>query len=100
MNKEDRHILNVSETDNSVVVEFAKHEDVEHEGEEVATDEVSMIHEDEEERKVIDMPMKYRTIDLSKHSYIDEEKRMVRIGVSSEEPVEKFWHGSAFTLSR
>ena len=43
MNKEDRHILNVSETDNSVVVEFAKHEDVEHEGEELeATDEVSM----------------------------------------------------------
>lgn len=90
MNKEDRHILNVSETDNSVVVEFAKHEDVEHEGEEVeATDEVSMIHEEEEERKVIDMPMKYRTIDLSKHSYLDEEKRMVRVGVSSEEPVER-----------
>ena len=90
MNKEDRHILNVSETDNSVVVEFAKHEDVEHEGEELeATDEVSMIHEEEEERKVIDMPMKYRTIDLSKHSYLDEEKRMVRVGVSSEEPVER-----------
>ena len=89
MNKEDRHILNVSETDNSVVVEFAKHEDVEHEGEELeSTDEVSMT-ESEEERKVIDMPMKYRTIDLSKHSYLDEEKRMVRIGVSSEEPVER-----------
>jgi len=89
MNKEDRHILNVSETDNSVVVEFAKHEDVEHEGEELeATDEVSMT-ESEEERKVIDMPMKYRTIDLSKHSYLDEEKRMVRVGVSSEEPVER-----------
>jgi HK97 family phage major capsid protein len=89
MNKEDRHILNVSETDDKVIVEFAKHEDVEHEGEEVEmTDEVSMIHEDEE-RKVIDMPMKYRTIDLSKHSYLDEENRRVRIGVSSEEPVER-----------
>ena len=89
MNKEDRHILNVSETDDKVIVEFAKHEDVEHEGEEVEmTDEVSMIHEDEE-RKVIDMPMKYRTIDLSKHSYLDEEKRVVRVGVSSEEPVER-----------
>ena len=89
MNKEDRHILNVSETDDKVIVEFAKHEDVEHEGEEVEmTDEVSMIHEDEE-RKVIDMPMKYRTIDLSKHSYLDEEKRIVRVGVSSEEPVER-----------
>ena len=89
MNKEDRHILNVSETDDKVIVEFAKHEDVEHEGEEVEmTEEVSMIHEDEE-RKVIDMPMKYRTIDLSKHSYLDEEKRVVRVGVSSEEPVER-----------
>jgi hypothetical protein len=36
-----------------------------------------MDHEDEE-RKVIDMPMKYRTIDLSKHSYLDEENRRVR----------------------
>jgi HK97 family phage major capsid protein/HK97 family phage prohead protease len=89
MNKEDRHILNVSETDDKVIVEFAKHEDVEKEGDELEiTDEVSMAHE-EEERKVIDMPMKYRTIDLSKHSYLDEENRRVRIGVSSEEPVER-----------
>ena len=90
MNKEDRHILNVTETDNTVIVEFEKHEDVEHEGEELeATDEVSMSESSEEERKVIDMPMKFRTIDLSKHSYLDEEKRIVRIGVSSEEPVER-----------
>jgi HK97 family phage major capsid protein len=90
MNKEDRHILNVSETDDKVIVEFAKHEDVEHEGEELeTTDEVSMSESSEEERKVIDMPMKYRTIDLSKHSYLDEEKRVVRVGVSSEEPVER-----------
>jgi HK97 family phage major capsid protein len=90
MNKEDRHILNVTETDDTVIVEFEKHEDVEHEGEELeATDEVSMSDSSEEERKVIDMPMKFRTIDLSKHSYLDEEKRIVRIGVSSEEPVER-----------
>ena len=90
MNKEDRHILNVTETDETVVVEFAKHEDVEQEGEEVEmTDEVSMTESSEDERKVIDMPMKYRTIDLSKHSYLDEENRTVRVGVSSEEPVER-----------
>ena len=90
MNKEDRHILNVSETDNKVIVEFAKHEDVEHEGEEVEiTDEVSMSDSNEEERNVIDMPMKYRTIDLSRSEYIDEENRRVRIGVSSTEPVER-----------
>ena len=89
-NKEDRHILNVSETDTTVVVEFAKHEDEEHEGEEVEiTDEVSMSDSNEEERKVIDMPMKYRTIDLSRSEYIDEENRMVRVGVSSTEPVER-----------
>ena len=90
MNKEDRHILNVSETDDKVIVEFAKHEDVEQEGEEVeTTDEVSMTESSEEERKVIDMPMKYRTIDLFRDSHIDEEKRIVRVGVSSEEPVER-----------
>ena len=90
MDKTDRHILNVTETDNTVIVEFEKHEDVEHEGDEVeTTDEVSMLESDEEERKVIDMPMKYRTIDLSKASYIDEESRRVRVGVSSEEPVER-----------
>jgi len=89
-NKEDRHILNVTETDDTVIVEFEKHEDVEHEGDELeTTDEVSMSESDEEERKVIDMPMKYRTIDLSKASYIDEESRRVRVGVSSEEPVER-----------
>ena len=81
MNKEDRHILNVSETDNSVVVEFAKHEDVE------ATEEVE--NNIEEEERMIDSEIKYRTIDLSRASYIDEENRRVRIGVSSETPVER-----------
>ena len=90
MLKEDRHILSVSETDNSVIVEFEKHEDVEHEGDEVeVTDEVSMMNQDEEERKILEMPMKYRTIDLSRASHIDEENRRVRVGVSSEEPVER-----------
>ena len=90
MNKENRHILNVTETDDTVVVEFAKHEDVEQEVEEVEiTDEVSMDDEHDEERKVIDMPMKYRTIDLSRASYVDDEKRRVRVGVSSEEPVSR-----------
>ena len=90
MLKEDRHILSVSETDNSVIVEFEKHEDVEHEGDEVeVTDEVYMMDQDEEERKVLHMPMKYRTIDLSRASYVDEKNRRVSVGVSSEEPVER-----------
>lgn len=90
MLKEDRHILSVSETDNSVIVEFEKHEDVEKEGEELEmTDEVSMIDQQEEERKVLEMPMRYRTVDLSRASHIDDENRRVRVGVSSEEPVER-----------
>tara|TARA_Y100000004_G_scaffold195940_2_gene264401 strand:- start:8035 stop:10602 length:2568 start_codon:yes stop_codon:yes gene_type:complete len=93
MNKEDRHILNVSETDDKVIVEFAKHEDVQEEGESVemeSMDSERPYHdEDEEDRKVVDMPMRYRTIDLSKARFVDEENRRVRVGVSSEEPVER-----------
>ena len=84
MEKEDRHIMSVTETDESVVVEFAK----EHEDEEDQIEE-SSYNDEEEERKVVEMPMKYRSIDLSRASYIDEEERRVRIGVSSEEPVER-----------
>ena len=82
MNKEDRHILNVTETDNTVVVEFEKHEDEEEAAEEVAIDI-------EEEERAISPEINYRTIDLSRASYIDEENRRVRIGVSSETPVER-----------
>ena len=93
--KEDRHILNVNETDDSVIIEFAKHhEDKEEEME--MTDSESSYHDEDEEkdrekdkedRKVLEMPMKFRTIDLTKAHHIDEEKRTVRIGVSSETPV-------------
>ena len=44
---------------------------------------------EKEDRKVLEMPMKFRTIDLSKARAIDEDKRTVRIGVSSETPVER-----------
>jgi HK97 family phage major capsid protein len=94
MNKEDRHILNVSETDDKVVVEFAKHhEDEEKEGEEMEmTEEARPYHDEEDEdkeRKVVDLKVNYRTIDLSRSEFVDEENRRVRIGVSSEEPVER-----------
>ncbi len=89
--KEDRHILNVSETDDKVVVEFAKHhEDEEKEGEEMEiTEEARPYHDEDEERKVVDLKVNYRTIDLSRSEFVDEENRRVRIGVSSEEPVER-----------
>jgi len=92
-NKEDRHILNVTETDESVVVEYAKHE-AEEEVEEVSEEIEDVVEEEsydkpEEERKVVDMPIRYRNIDLSRAKFIDEDTRTVRIGVSSEEPVER-----------
>ena len=83
--KQDRHILNVSETDESVIVEFAK----EHEEEVEDIVEEENYNEPEEERTVVDMPMRYRNIDLSRAKFIDEDTRTVRIGVSSEEPVER-----------
>ena len=82
MKKEDRHILNVKEDDDGYIVKFAKVED-ENKSEELAASS----EKDSEERKVVEMPMKFRTIDLSKSSYIDEDKRTVKIGVSSEQPV-------------
>ena len=93
-NKEDRHILNVTETDESVVVEYAKHEAEEEEVEEVSEEIEDVVEEEsydkpEEERKVVDMPIRYRNIDLSRAKFIDEDTRTVRIGVSSEEPVER-----------
>lgn len=95
--KEDRHILNVNETDDSVIIEFAKHHEDKEEEMEMTDSESSYHDEDEEEdrekdkedRKVLEMPMKFRTIDLTKAHHIDEEKRTVRIGVSSETPVER-----------
>jgi len=45
--------------------------------------------DEDKERKVVDLKVNYRTIDLSRSEFVDEENRRVRIGVSSEEPVER-----------
>ena len=90
MLKDDRHILNVNETDDSIVIEYAKHHE-DAEGEEESKDEMleeRPYHDDEEDRD-LDTEMIYRTVDLSRASFIDEAKRRVRIGVSSEQPVER-----------
>ncbi len=92
--KEDRHILNVEETDDTYVISFAKHEDM---MESMEDDDKEMMesrpyHDEEdkdEEERLDKSDIVYRTLDLSRASYIDEEKRRVRIGVSSEEPVER-----------
>ena len=92
--KEDRHILNISEQDNKVVVEFAKQNEdremVEEEDKEMESARPYHYDEDEDkDRKVVSIQTSYRTIDLSRSEFIDEEKRLVRVGVSSEEPVER-----------
>jgi HK97 family phage major capsid protein len=79
----------ISETEE---VENTEIEEVQTESEEVETTEpeemVVEVENDEEDRSVAS-EIAYRTIDLSKSSYIDEEKRTVKIGVSSEQPVSR-----------
>ena len=93
----ERHVVGVEETEDSFIVEFRK-DDME-----AAEDTVEDIIEDSEEersaelddeeyqamaRDMVSDKVIYRTIDLSRGA-IDEEKRIVRIGVSSETPVER-----------
>ena len=98
----NRHILNVDETDESVIIEFAKHhkeedaEDMEERPNDPEKDEMEErpYHdedkEDEDKKdRFIDDSVRFRTLSLDDRSYIDEEKRTVRVGVSSESPVER-----------
>lgn len=86
----ERHIVNVEETEDSFIIELAKAdtgEEVEIVDEVQAEDaEYEAMAEDIERSKASEMV--YRTVDLSSGA-IDEEKRIVRIGVSSESPVER-----------
>ena len=79
----------ISETDDVVETEV---EEVQAESEEVETtepEEMAVDVEEGEEDRSVSSEIAYRTIDLSKASYIDEENRTVRIGVSSEQPVSR-----------
>ena len=92
--KEDRHILNVEETDDTYVISFAKHgdmmESMEDDDKEMMESRPYHDEEDKDEEERLDKSdIVYRTLALSRASYIDEENRRVRIGVSSEEPVER-----------
>ena len=94
-NKDERHIKNVTETDDSYIIEFGKsmpEQEMEMEENESEKDEMESrpYHdEDEEKDRSNAEDIVYRTVDLSRASFIDEENRRVRIGVSSEEPVER-----------
>ena len=97
--KMERHVVGVEETEDSFIVEFRKDdmeavEDTEEAVEEVVEEVVEETAEAEDEeyqamaRDMVSDKVIYRTIDLSRGA-IDEEKRIVRIGVSSETPVER-----------
>ena len=89
----ERHVVGVEETEDSFIVEFRK-DDMEAAEETVedAVEEKAAESDDEEyqdmARDMVSDKVIYRTIDLSRGA-IDEEKRIVRIGVSSETPVER-----------
>ena len=53
-----------------------------------STEVIEDVEEDEQDR-LFDDEMSYRTVNLSRASYIDEDNRRVRMGVSSEQPVER-----------
>jgi len=80
----------ISETEEVVETEV---EEVKAESEEVETTEPEEMAVDVDENDEMDRAcsgeINYRTIALDRSSYIDEENRTVRIGVSSEQPVER-----------
>jgi len=79
----------ISETEE---VEETEVEEVKAESEEVETtepEEMAVEVEEGEEDRVLSSEIAYRTIDLSGASHIDEENRTVKLGVSSEQPVER-----------
>lgn len=75
-----RHVVDVQEDDENVTVTFAKHH-------EEAVEEV--VEEAVAEERFDRSDMQMRAFDMNGDKVIDEEKRVVRVGVSSEEPVKR-----------
>jgi HK97 family phage major capsid protein/HK97 family phage prohead protease len=89
---ENRHVVDVQETEDTVTVVFEKHhaEPSEEMSEEMTEDKIDQEEEKmemEDERKE-PISLDYRAMDLDDKT-IDEESRTVRVGVSSEEPVKR-----------
>lgn len=85
---ENRHVVDVQETDETVTIVFEKHKEMP--SEEMTEEAVEEIVEEtasEDERKE-PISLDYRAIQLDQKA-IDEEKRIVSVGVSSEEPVKR-----------
>ena len=84
---EKRHIVDVQETEEAYVVTFAKVHEEEVEEAEV-TDEVVEVETTEERFDRGDMEKRAHHF-AREDKFIDEENRLVRVGVSTEEPVER-----------
>lgn len=83
---EERHIVDVAETDETVTIVFAKHSD-----EEVMPEEMDErpYHDDDEDKERFDRAdLVMRAMDMDDKA-IDVDARTVRVGVSSEEPVKR-----------
>lgn len=86
---EKRHIIDVEETEDSYIIEFGKSmEEIDETAEEMVEDEVveENSYHDEEERA--EEPNMTRAMAMEA-SPIDDEKRTVRMAISSEEPVQR-----------
>ena len=89
---ENRHVIDVQETDETVTLVFEKHkeepsEEMNEEMNEEVVEEIVEETASEDERKEV-ISLDYRAMDLDDKT-IDEESRTVRVGVSSEEPVKR-----------
>jgi len=100
---EQRHIQNVEETDDAYIITFGKsmpeteerpYHDEDEDKENKGDDEKDMERLDR-----TDMVKRYHDMD-DEDRFIDEETRMVRVGVSSEEPVERSFGKEVIDHSR
>ena len=90
---ENRHVIDVQETEDTVTAVFEKHHEKPSEEMQEEMTEDKMGHEEEEKMEMEDerkepISLDYRAMDLDDKT-IDEENRTVRVGVSSEEPVKR-----------
>jgi HK97 family phage major capsid protein len=78
---QERHLLNVTETDDSYVLEFAKEAEMD-----VQSEEEMSGHLEEERKEAPEVVHRAMAMEMKA---VDEEARRVRMAISSEEPVDR-----------
>ena len=81
---EERHIVDVAETDETVTIVFAK----DHDEEPAPTEADERPYHDDDEERFDRSDLVMRAMDMGEKA-IDPDTRTVRVGVSSEEPVKR-----------